>query len=255
MGQGRHYQHANVLVIINSFNAADIAPFLQPLLTKLFALIDKGQTPEKLAENDVLMKCVLRVVITSRTDLVPIASDVIAKVTQIISAISRNPSNPKFNHFAFETLGALVRYICPGNDAAVRQFQELLFPPFQEVLANDVQEFMPYVFQILAQLLAFNQTVPAEYLTMLAPLLTPALWEAGGNVPALVQLLTAYLSRGAAGIVERGQLPPFLGIFQKLIASKVNDVFGFDLLSEIFWNVPRLVAHAFLPSTDDTTKL
>lgn len=39
------------------FNAADIGPALQPLLGKLFALIDKGQTPEKLAENDVLMKC------------------------------------------------------------------------------------------------------------------------------------------------------------------------------------------------------
>lgn len=252
------------------FHAADIAPFLQPLLLKLFALIDKGQTPEKLAENDVLMKCVLRVVVTSRTDLVPIASDVIAKVTQIITAISRNPSNPKFNHYAFETLGALVRYICPGNEAAVKQFQELLFPPFQEVLANDVQggfprsldgrqsslgdnlsngkptEFMPYVFQILAQLLAFNSTIPPEYLTMLPPLLTPALWESGGNVPALVQLLTAYLNKGGAGIAERGQLPAFLGIFQKLIASKVNDVYGFDLLSEIFWNIPTPALQPYL---------
>jgi exportin-2 (importin alpha re-exporter) len=183
---------------------------------------------------------------TSRTDLVPIASDVIVKVTQIISAISRNPSNPKFNHFAFETLGALVRYICPNNPAAVKQFQDLLFPPFQEVLANDVQEFMPYVFQILGQLLAFNEMVPPEYLTMLGPLLTPSLWEASGNVPALVQLLTAYLSRGAAGIVERNQLPPFLGIFQKLVASKVNDVYGFDLLSEVFWNIPTCVVFGHL---------
>ncbi|KAI9015417.1 CAS/CSE protein [Hyaloraphidium curvatum] len=228
------------------FGAADISGLAGPLLTKLFGLIDRGQTPEKLAENDVLMKCVLRVVITSRTDLIPLASDVIAKVTQIISAISRNPSNPKFNHYAFETLGALVRYICPGNPAAVAQFQELLFPPFREVLANDVQEFMPYVFQILSQLLSFNVTVPEDYLAMLPPLLTPALWEAGGNVPALVGLLSAYLEKGAAGIVQRNQLPPFLGIFQKLIASKVNDVYGFDLLSEIFWNVPTEALQPFL---------
>lgn len=41
------------------FQKNDIAPVSKDLLTNLFALISKGTTPEKLAENEFLMKCVL----------------------------------------------------------------------------------------------------------------------------------------------------------------------------------------------------
>ena len=38
------------------FTPEDIKPFAEPVLTQLFALIEAGQTPEKLSENDYLMK-------------------------------------------------------------------------------------------------------------------------------------------------------------------------------------------------------
>jgi exportin-2 (importin alpha re-exporter) len=39
------------------FNKEDIKPFAQSLLVKLFELVERsGATPEKLAENDYLMK-------------------------------------------------------------------------------------------------------------------------------------------------------------------------------------------------------
>jgi exportin-2 (importin alpha re-exporter) len=39
------------------FTPAEFSPFALPLLTQLFSLIKLGKTPEKLAENDYLMKC------------------------------------------------------------------------------------------------------------------------------------------------------------------------------------------------------
>lgn len=80
--------------------------------------------------------------------------------------------------------------------------------------------------------------LPEAYLNLLPPLLTPALWEQRGNVPALVRLLQAFLARGAEGIVANNQLQALLGIYQKLISSRINDSFGFELLQSIFEHVP-----------------
>lgn len=97
------------------------------------------------------------------------------------------------------------------------------------------------MFQILSQLLELhdlNSPYPDAYKALLPPLLTPTLWESRGNVPALVRLLRAFLSRGAQDIVAANQLPPMLGVFQHLIASKANDTYGFELLEAIFESVP-----------------
>ena len=57
---------------------------------------------------------------------------------------------------------------------------------------NDVQEFHPYVFQIFAQLIETRPApLPAAYMAIFPPLLSPLFWERPGNVPALVRLLQA----------------------------------------------------------------
>lgn len=39
------------------FNQADVRPYAENILMALFAKIEQGGTPEKIAENDYLMKC------------------------------------------------------------------------------------------------------------------------------------------------------------------------------------------------------
>mgnify|MGYP006105596029 FL=1 len=60
----------------------------------------------------------------------------------------------------FEAIAALVSNVCVGDSSGVvvTQFEEALFPPFYAVLGEQVTEFSPYVYQILAQLLEFNST-------------------------------------------------------------------------------------------------
>ena len=40
-----------------SFTQLDITPFAEALLVALFTTIERGQTPQDIAKNDVLMRC------------------------------------------------------------------------------------------------------------------------------------------------------------------------------------------------------
>ncbi|RUP48679.1 Cse1-domain-containing protein [Jimgerdemannia flammicorona] len=232
------------------FGQPDIRPFSETLLTNLFNLIERGTTPEKLAENDYLMKTVMRVIITSRQDMAPYVNIIMAKLVNILGIISKNPSNPRFNHYVFESVGALIRFNCPNNPVAVSAFEEMLFVPFQTILSTDVQEFTPYVFQLLSQLLEFHSEggLLGFYQALLPPMLQPQLWDQHGNIPALVRLLQAYLSKGAASIVANNQLEPILGISQKLMASRLHDYMSFTLLDGVVQHVPTEVLSRYLRS-------
>ena len=107
------------------FTKTDLAPLLQDLLGSLFTLIEKDPAPEKLAENDFLMRCmhfyfmgacwtdgigVMRVMTVSRDTLAPFLQVSIQHLLSILAEISKNPSNPRFNHYLFECIAALIRY-------------------------------------------------------------------------------------------------------------------------------------------------
>ena len=50
--------------------------------------------------------------------------------------------------------------------------------------------------------------------------------------------MQAFLSKGPNEIVARGHLQPFLGVCHKLIASKLDDVYGFELIISIIEIIP-----------------
>ena len=128
----------------------------------------------------------------------------------------------------------------------------MLFPPFQIVLQEDVQEFHPYIFQIFAQLLEQRtpgEALPPAYLALFPPLLSPLFWERPGNTPALVRLVRAYLTVAPAEVVSGGHLPAVLGVFQKLIASKALDHEGFALLEALYVERGGLPAETLAPYT------
>lgn len=99
---------------------------------------------------------------------------------------------------------------------------------------------MPYVFQLFAALLEANPsaTLPDYYQNLIAPILMPVMWESKGNVPALVRLLSSVIPRGADFILQNNQVEPILGIFQKLVSTKTNESYGFDLLEAVVGNFP-----------------
>jgi exportin-2 (importin alpha re-exporter) len=215
----------------------DVAPLANDLLQHLFNLITKDKAPEKIQENEFLMRCVMRVLIVIRDDVLPISDMVLKSLVAITMVIRHNPSNPRFYYYQFEAIGALIRFAAPKRPA---HYEEALYQPFGDILRAGVEEFIPYIFQLFAALIEANPTssLPEQYQVLIGPLLSPSLWEQRGNIPALVRLLSSMIARGAAEILKNNQLEPILGIFQLLIASKVNDIQGFDLLESILSAFP-----------------
>ena len=79
------------------------------------------------------------------------------------------------------------------------------------------------------------------------PIIQPPLWESRGNVPALVRLLTALIPRGVEHITSQSQIEPILGIFQKLMSSKANEAYAFDLIEAIIDAFPVATIQPYFP--------
>lgn len=217
------------------FGQENLKPFLESLFTGLFAIVDN----ENLPENEYVMKAVMRSLSVAREDLVAVTEIVLNKLTASLGRVAKNPKNPHFNHYLFESIAVLVRSVCSKNQNYTSPFESLLFPPFQHVLQMEILEFSPYVFQVLSQLLEYRPDGLSEaYSSLFGPLMTPSLWESKGNVPALTRLVQAYFHKGASQIVAQGFLMPVLGVFQKLVSSKANEANGFALLQSIILYTP-----------------
>lgn len=226
-------------------DSSELKQFMEPLFTGLFAVVDN----EEHNENDYVMKCVMRSLATAGQDVVPVTEIVITKLTSALGRVAKNPRNPQFNHYLFESIAVLVKSVCSQDPSATSSFEPLLFEPFNIILQMDIVEFTPYVFQIMAQLLEYRPDgtgLGQAYTDLFQPLLTPALWEKRGNVPALARLIKAYIRKSAAEVV--GRLVPILGVFQKLLSIKATEASAFEILNASIIYFPLSSMESALPT-------
>ncbi len=97
----------------------------------------------------------MRVVFTAREGLTPRYDQTLARLVAILGVISKNPSNPKFDQYIFESISGLirsvflpvlrlacilhlVRFIASGNPAYLATFEQALFGPFTVILQQDI---------------------------------------------------------------------------------------------------------------------
>ncbi len=90
---------------------SDVQSLSAQLLEHLFGLVEKHLAPEKIQENEFLMRCIMRVLIVIRDGVVPVTDSVLTHFVNITQSISRNPSNPRFYYYHFEAIGAFIRYV------------------------------------------------------------------------------------------------------------------------------------------------
>lgn len=114
----------------------EITPLAKDLLEHIFQLIQRNPAPEKVQENEFLMRCVMRVLVVVRDGVVPFADVVLQRFITITQIISANPSNPRFYYFFFESLGAFIRHVAPADPSKLEQ---ALYAPFAGILQGDVQ--------------------------------------------------------------------------------------------------------------------
>jgi exportin-2 (importin alpha re-exporter) len=217
---------------------SDVVGSSRDLLTHLFKLITKDSKPEKIQENEFLMKCIMRVLIFIRDGVLPICETILMQFIAIIKVIRHNPSNPRFQYYLFEGLGALIRFAAPSHPEA---FETKLYEPFATCLSEAVEEFSPYIFQLFSALLEANPSgqLTEYYRGLFKIIIQGAVWEQRGNVPALARLLSAMITRDAQHIVADKQVEPILGIFQKLISAKANEIHAFELIENVVTYIPQ----------------
>lgn len=88
---------------------AAVSSSSKDLLEHLFNLMEHDAAPEKVQENEFLMRCAMRVLIVIKDGVIPITDSVLAHFITITHIISNNPSNPRFYYYHFEALGAFIR--------------------------------------------------------------------------------------------------------------------------------------------------
>jgi exportin-2 (importin alpha re-exporter) len=225
------------------YSQADIVPFLHPVLSALFGAL---QFPGS-RDNFYLMRCVLRVVATVGDAIVSIADQCIAALTAILTAIAADPSQPLFNHYLFESYATIVKICARASPQLRSQIEQAVFPPFQTILREEkLEDFKPYVFQILAFLASTYRTLgttatvhvplPAPYVQLVPPSLHPSMWSRSSALThAMSQYLADCITADAAGVLSTGAttLQGLLGVVQKLLSSRSTDHLGVALLLAI----------------------
>lgn len=224
------------------YTSTDISPFLPVLVSHLFNAL-KFQESE---ENQYIMKCIMRVLGVAEITR-EVAGPCISELTNVLAEVCKNPKNPVFNHYLFEAVAVLVRRACEKDASLISAFEGSLFPSLQTILVNDVTEFFPYAFQLLAQLVELNRPpIPPSYMQIFELLLSPDSWRKTANVPALVRLLQAFLQKAPHELNREGRLSQVLGIFERLVSSHTTDEQGFYVLNTVVENLGYEVITPFV---------
>ncbi|KAK1859018.1 hypothetical protein I4F81_001616 [Pyropia yezoensis] len=253
----------------------EVTTWLPTLLPALLAVMRATTRADSstTTENVYVAKALLRVLSTARDAVPPAAVEAaLSTLVGVVRVVAANPANPTFNHYVFECVSALVRYVAgaPGG-TLLPAFESALLPPLGELLQTDVAEFGPYVLQLMAQLLSLHPLPPAPpggggpatataaaaptppplppfYSALLPPLLQPSLWDRRSYVPGMVLYLCALARRAPAAITAASHLTGLLGVFQKLIASKATDHHGMALATTLVRSTPVAAMGSLLPS-------
>ncbi|GLT84792.1 hypothetical protein SLE2022_030060 [Rubroshorea leprosula] len=226
------------------YTSADVTPFLHLLMNNLF---NAFKFPDS-EENQYVMKCIMRILGVAE---IPndIAGLCIDGLTSILNEVCKNPKNPIFNHYLFESVAVLIRRACERDISLISAFEGKLFPSLQIILANDVTEFLPYAFQLLAQLVELNRPpISPSYMQIFVLLLSPDSWKRSSNVPALVRLLQAFLQKAPNEVNQEGRLNQVLGIFNMLVSSPSTDEQGFYVLNTVIENLDYGVIAPYMPN-------
>jgi exportin-2 (importin alpha re-exporter) len=97
----------------------------------------------------------MRVISTARQTLTPGYTQTLQRLVAILGVISKNPSNPNFDQYIFESISGLMRYVLvvvPSiledspivrfvvgeSPSTLPTFEQALFGPFTVILQQDI---------------------------------------------------------------------------------------------------------------------
>ena len=193
------------------------------------------------------MKAIMRISEVLEAKVVPFAGGLLTQLVTKLKEVAKNPTKPHYVHFLCECLTVLIKSVCGAVEFnAVEEFDKNLFPVFQDILRDEVEGIIPYVFQILAVMLEKQKAaVPEPYFQLFPFLLMPVLWERSTYIGPMVRLLQAFIEKAPERIVAEDKISAILGIFSKLNNSRAHDHEGFYILQSLLVAVPQQTMEAY----------
>jgi len=214
----------------------------------LMALFTVLREREESQTNEYVMKCIMRVIQRAEEGCGKVIEPVIKAVSHMLMTVSKNPQKPLFNHYMFECIAALIRFVCDPADngankesaAKVGQFEAQLMGPFFKILEMDhAAEFHPYIYQIIGLMLRIRNEVTSNYESLFDKLLETSLWNNDGNIVAISGTFADYLRLvDVAKFIDERRLTGMLGIYQHLLSKRTQDYHAFRILNAIFQYIP-----------------
>lgn len=227
------------------FSPTDMGHVADPIITTIIRVLQQHKrSAEKVCENEFLIKALLRTLSVAQTEvLLPILPAPLECITALISLVAANPSNPVYNHHLFECAAAMI-VNCGSVPQAAAHIESKLLPVLQQILQQDVSEFIHYVFQLLAVMMEVSSSssgVSSSMRPLISPTLQPSLWTSSENIPALTRFLQAALCKDGSFFVQNNMLPQVLGIFQTLLGSKIHEASAFGLIGSMVQSIPLYI--------------
>ncbi|CAJ0936880.1 unnamed protein product, partial [Mesorhabditis belari] len=205
------------------FSSANVQ--VAPLLTALVSCFDSDPKAEM---SPYLIKALMRVVGVMDASTASAGGQIAARLVTMVETAIKNQANPVHTHFLFETMCILIKkassHVAGGLDSS-------LLPLVETILAQNLEDLIPYALQITGVLLltCITRDAPKDaYFGFLGFLLRPELWARSSNVPAALYLIEIYLKAAPERVMNEHGTTIFAQ-YTRLIASKNLDKYGFQL--------------------------
>lgn len=88
----------------------------------------------------------MRMIFIGKTDVKPFAPELCKRLAAVIDIIIKNPNNPRFYHYVFESFGAMIRFCCADDPAMLATFEAELGTRFAAITAAHVDGTHPSLF-------------------------------------------------------------------------------------------------------------
>jgi exportin-2 (importin alpha re-exporter) len=198
--------------------------------------------------NEYCMKALFTVMRLQPVHTKRLIGPLMYSLSQVLGAQVKNPSNPVFNHCLWECIAFGIKY-APEHYGSI---EPLFFPHIAQISRDEVAAFLPYMLQIIAQLIDARAkqgvTDFGPYLDMYPEFVKPSLFELKGNIPAVAKLLASYNRACPQALEQRGMTLKTLGVYQQLLSLKQFDHEGFNVLAAMVLHCPPEIIDKHMPT-------
>lgn len=169
------------------------------------------------------------------------------RIVWLLSEIIKNPINPHFTHYFFESLALMIRSSSSFPET-FNLLESKVVPHLYNILQSDQSDLFPYSFQLMAFIVESNSRseIPDYIKSIIPVILQPTLWSMSSNVPGLVRFLQACIVKNPELFSTPQVVESLISIFRVLINSKLNDVHGFSLISALFGILPSELIERYI---------